>query len=343
MERRLAELDEWDRHYGLGGVPQDTTWRYHSPEGAPPVRAFDRTPVPSVRRRPRRRRGRWVVALMVLALVAAAYVYPEQLTVVRSWAGAAGRSVLGVPADGADGASQAGALEDGDEARQGARGLGEAVRDRIEDVVPALEVLPTGWTPATGERVLPPVDAGTVGAHAFIATQPDSGVPVGFSPCGVVEVAVNPDGAPQGYADLVEQSLARLTAASGLQLVLVDETDETWSVEPRRAGSPVVVGWSDPEAVPELAGTRAGMGGATVLTGRDGWSWAASGQVVLDVGDLPSYEAHAAVLDHELAHVLGLDHVDDPGELMAPVNMGRTTFGPGDLAGLAALGAIECP
>lgn len=345
MERRLAELDEWDRLYGVGGVPRDTTWRYHSPEGQPPLRAFDQAPAPAARRRPRRRRGRWALALLlVVGLVAGAYLYPEQATVVRSWAGAAGRSVLGVPAAGSDGTSPApGPDGTGGAPPQDLRGLGDTVRERLQDVVPVFEELPTGWAPATGERVLPPVDPGTSGPYAFISTQPDSGVPVGFSPCGAVEVTVNPDQAPQGYAELVEQSLARLTAASGLQLVLVGETEESWSEEARRAGSPVVVGWSDATAVPELAGTRAGMGGATVLTGRDGWSWAASGQVVLDVGDLPSIEAHAAVLDHELAHVLGLDHVDDPGELMAPVNLGRTSFGPGDLAGLAALGAVECP
>ena len=33
----------------------------------------------------------------------------------------------------------------------------------------------------------------------------------------------------------------------------------------------------------------------------------------------------------------------DQGELMAAVNTGVAGFGPGDLAGLATLGAISCP
>ena len=49
-----------------------------------------------------------------------------------------------------------------------------------------------------------------------------------------------------------------------------------------------------------------------------------------------------AVLLHELGHVLGLDHVESPGELMYSDNIGRTTFGPGDLEGLRALGQGPC-
>ena len=49
-----------------------------------------------------------------------------------------------------------------------------------------------------------------------------------------------------------------------------------------------------------------------------------------------------AIVDHELAHVVGLGHVDDPGELMYDDNLGRTTYGPGDREGLARLGSISC-
>lgn len=45
---------------------------------------------------------------------------------------------------------------------------------------------------------------------------------------------------------------------------------------------------------------------------------------------------------HELAHVLGLDHVDDPTQLMHEENTGQFDFGDGDLAGLALLGTGAC-
>ena len=49
-----------------------------------------------------------------------------------------------------------------------------------------------------------------------------------------------------------------------------------------------------------------------------------------------------AIVDHEFGHVVGLDHVHDPRELMNEDNVGLTTYGPGDREGLARLGAIDC-
>jgi predicted Zn-dependent protease len=74
-----------------------------------------------------------------------------------------------------------------------------------------------------------------------------------------------------------------------------------------------------------------------------------SGLVVLDapdlleVSDVEGRDAVAAVIRHELGHVVGLDHVDDEQELMSPViQSGVVTFGPGDLTGLAELGRGQC-
>src|SRR5690606_17981182 len=93
-----------------------------------------------------------------------------------------------------------------------------------------------GWEPPRGERVLPTVDPGTSDAYDSLQTQPGGDDPVGFSPCGPVEVVVNPEGAPDGWTELVRGSLDRVGAASGLALDLVGESDEVWSEEPRELG-----------------------------------------------------------------------------------------------------------
>ena len=62
--------------------------------------------------------------------------------------------------------------------------------------------------------------------------------------------------------------------------------------------------------------------------------------VFRDFVDRNNPEGARAILVHELAHVVGLAHVDDPGELMYAENTGRTGLGPGDREGLARLGAV---
>ena len=52
--------------------------------------------------------------------------------------------------------------------------------------------------------------------------------------------------------------------------------------------------------------------------------------------------AQELILAHELGHVLGLDHVDDSGELMNPQYVGQDGFGEGDLKGLAILHDQPC-
>ena len=101
----------------------------------------------------------------------------------------------------------------------------------------------------------------------------------------------------------------------------------------------------NPDGVPG-PGDVAGIGGS-VATGPPGRLRYVTGRVVLDqelFADFGPREAPfaQAIVDHKLAHVVGLGHVDDPGELMYDDNLGRTTYGPGDREGLARLGSISC-
>jgi hypothetical protein len=105
----------------------------------------------------------------------------------------------------------------------------------------------------------------------------------------------------------------------------------------------VLVAWSDPGTVARLDGNVLGVGGPTIVSLDDHEPVAVSGRALLDRDELAAAGADvtAATVLHELAHVLGADHVDDPGQLMHP-DQGRGTLGDGDRVGLAALGAGRC-
>jgi len=201
-----------------------------------------------------------------------------------------------------------------------------------------------------GGRPLPVpglVDRG--GTYAFTHTQGGSDQPVGYDPCVTVEVEINPEGAPDGYEDLVDTAIARIERASGLDLEVVGTTD----MRPREHSArpptrrPVLVAWATADEVPDLAGDVAGIGGSTAVTELGGRLSFVTGQVVLDADVYAAYgpgdRAYAqAIVDHEFGHLVGLAHVDDPYELMYADNNGATGWGPGDLEGLARLGRIGC-
>lgn len=201
----------------------------------------------------------------------------------------------------------------------------------------------------------PPESSADSGAFAFVQT--DRGRPVGYDPCRPVRLVVNDTLAPPGADSLVQQAAVRVSAATGLGLEVDGTTDELPSDgrplrQPWRYGSswaPVLVAWTTPDVEPRLRGDVAGIGGSvavpSAVTGRLRY---VTGSVALDAPALTRLLARPngralvrAVIMHELAHVVGLAHVEDPAELMHDDNVGRTRFGPGDLAGLAQVGAIS--
>jgi len=206
-------------------------------------------------------------------------------------------------------------------------------------------------TPTSGshERLLPAVIADNpTASHAFVATRSD-GSPVTYDPCRPVRFTVNPLNAPLDYLRIVDETLATASAASGLELELDDDTTETPSVEratfqPDRYGdqwAPVLIAWTDATTVPDLAGDVAGVGGSAWFNEGPDAGWFISGSLYIDTELGPDPESNELVMLHELGHVLGLDHVDDPRQIMNPTT-GATELGDGDRAGLAAVGASDC-
>jgi hypothetical protein len=186
------------------------------------------------------------------------------------------------------------------------------------------------------------------GSYAFLTTQPGTDdVPVTYPSCQPISYVVNDEQAVPGAQQLVEEAVDEVSAATGLSFV----PQGTTSLGPgsaRLSEATLLISWTDEREVPRLLGDTVGVGGSSVRLHDPGTVYYVSGEISLDAPDLSEIlsrdgpETVRAVIMHELGHVVGLDHVDDRNELMSDRNVGRTSFGPGDLRGLAELGRGGC-
>ena len=112
----------------------------------------------------------------------------------------------------------------------------------------------------------------------------------------------------------------------------------------------MLITWSTPTEYPDLAGEVAGQGGSTSLQVGNSPHAYVTGLMTLDAPDLQETLQHPAgaeivraVIMHELGHVLGLGHVENPTHLMHGMSTEHNTaLTAGDRAGLAKLGAGQC-
>jgi hypothetical protein len=239
-------------------------------------------------------------------------------------------------------------------------GVVQSLRGTLSDALPLPAATDRDYpTPGYEEaeaRLLPPVAGPDAAGYAVQQTQPEpegSTVPVAWSPCRPVHLVVDPTGAPEGFADLVTVVAGEITAATGLVLTVDGTTTEAASAErpaylPEQYGdrwAPVLVRFSDAATVPDLTGDVVGVAGTQTVHDRiAGVSFLVSGSVYLDatlLTDPGALEWYPEVLRHEMAHLVGLDHVDDPAQLMYPTTTVHG-FQAGDLAGLALVGQGAC-
>jgi hypothetical protein len=191
-------------------------------------------------------------------------------------------------------------------------------------------------------------------SHEFTFMATIGGAPVRWNPCEPIHYVVNLGAAPSGSLQDVQSAVLRLSSATGIAFTYDGLTDEVPTrdrdvFQPDRYGdrwAPVLIGWVDPRTstFDFDPGGREAAGVAGPLYPQPGPSTVyVSGVVAINVADPnpPGFGfpgAQGPVVQHELAHVLGLGHFKAQGELMEPSGGGMTNFGPGDLEGLRELG-----
>ncbi|WP_416405110.1 matrixin family metalloprotease [Arthrobacter sp. LFS091] len=229
----------------------------------------------------------------------------------------------------------------------GSQGQGKAARP--------VDAPPPGLEEADAPLASPPAPGTTNDSYKFLATN-DDGTPVGYSPCRPLHYVVNNATAPEGSDALLATAIANISAASGIQFVNDGTTDELpverrEPYQPAKYGdrwAPLLISWTTPEVAPALADKVIGTGGSTMYSLNNGPKSYITGSLELDTPQVTELMSSGgadyvlAVMQHELGHVMGLDHVDDPIQLMYPEIGAPDGLAAGDLTGLHLLASAPC-
>jgi matrixin len=205
------------------------------------------------------------------------------------------------------------------------------------------------------QRIIP-APAAAAGTGVYTVLRRHNGQPVTWDPCQPIHYVVRPDGAPPGGQLLLDKAVDEISKETGLFFLDDGTTTEAPTADrnpyqPERYGkqwAPVLIAWSSPAEFPELQGDVVGLGGPIAVDGKTARN--ISGEVVFDAPDITQIESTPDgatftydILLHELGHLVGLGHVNDPTQIMNAVSLRPLPgYGGGDLRGLAALGAGRC-
>lgn len=187
----------------------------------------------------------------------------------------------------------------------------------------------------------------------FLNIDSETKAPVRYNPCAPIPYVINPASAPAGGLKDVHRAVELTAAATGMTFTYEGETDEPVGrnrapFQPDRYGrrwAPLLIGWIPHDsAIFEV--DDVGVAGSAIVRNSAGQlvyvsgSMAMNGAEHLDNGFAPGKTWGKVVL-HELGHIVGLDHVPDPAQVMhASLVSSPAAWGAGDEAGLRQLGRL---
>lgn len=239
---------------------------------------------------------------------------------------------------------------------------------RTEDIRTAAEQVIPSEEQSSARRLAPAVEQSQATGYEFLYYDV-SGEPTGlFSPCEPIRYQVDTTYEPENARLFLDMAIMDLESATGLVFEFAGDINVDVLANPsllEEDGPVKIVFLPNPQfnQLRELQGDNnpdepLAFAGPMVLSlNVDKEQFIATGgRAVFDSSwideelsagrdgiDLRSTTTYLTFV-HELAHVLGLDHVDDETELMHPIQTraNESGLGPGDMAGLAKAGQGAC-
>lgn len=185
-------------------------------------------------------------------------------------------------------------------------------------------------TPTTTPDSTPVVST----SYKLSVVNPD-GTYARWDPCRPIDVQVSFAGAQPNARAAFADAIQQARDATGMNLA-VTEVAQVASANGR-----LTVRWGTSADHPSLTGSVLGIGGFSYSPRQ-----IVRGSVIIRA-DLPFTNSRAGedaltgTLAHEIAHALGLSHVNDPTQLMYPYANGLDSYQAGDRTGLMMLGAAQ--